>query len=173
MMLHPTNRFCAFLFRRRAWLPWVLIAVLIGPMPIPVSFWFEPRSITISDTVEGKSPAIILDRSINRAFYADWSVTVRQAVPREGGMTYVIACNASGATTYRPTAEVPPDATLDWWTQPIKCVQKPGQYVVSSTWTLTVWGYWKKQVSLESSTFRVWEAGALTGHSGRAVPVRL
>lgn len=137
------------------WGPWIFLIYYTAPDLIPTSHWFTVRTVVVSDTRVGVSPAMLIDRTIERPFFAWWTVTVRKVVMRDGGLAYVPACLASGQGIYNPRARVPADADLDWWTQPTKCNLSAGQYVVSTQWTLDVAGLKNRTIIKDSNTFRV------------------
>lgn len=137
------------------WGPWPVALWIVGTELIPTSYWFEVKSIVVSDTVAGVPPAIVIDRTISHPFFAWWAVSVRKTVKHDGKLMYEQVCYAAGSGDYKPTARIPADANLDWWTRPIKCDLKPGQYVLSTRWEMDVLGFRNRAVTVDSNPFYV------------------
>lgn len=152
----PTRRRCPRPVRLiLRWAPWLLAPWILVTEAIPTSYWFEARSVVVSDTIEGIPPAMLVDRDINRPFFGWWAVTVRKVVNHNGRLMYEQACLATGQGDYKTTAKIPADANLDWWTQPVRCNLAPGQYIVLTRWDLDVLGFRNRAIALDSNPFYV------------------
>lgn len=105
--------------------------------PEPVSAWFEVASVNVTDAHVGQRHNVIVNRTINRDFAADWTVTVRRIWPN-GEMEAV--CARSSRNDYRAGTPTPEGKTLRWWmdvppNEPCD-PYAPGKYIVSMLWTL-------------------------------------
>lgn len=118
---------------------------------MPVSYWFDVRSVNISNSIAGVSPRMAVDRTINRPFRADWRITVLKQI--DSGWTSV--CTAPGSNDYGPDARLPPDLDLDWWTFPTECNLVPGTYTVRTLWEVKVLGFLSKDIRILSNIFTV------------------
>lgn len=106
------------------------------PLVVPMSRYYELRTVTVSDTTVDASPRVIVDRSIERDFRGRFEVEVLRA---EGGQFVVwweCGPHSSDWRTYRPEAVLPSDMDLDWWmgippNRP--CPLPPGTYKIFTT----------------------------------------
>ena len=102
---------------------------------------FDVREVHVEDVTVGEVPAMRVDRTISRDFIGRWQVTIRKV--ENDGLANV--CEAEGAwRTYVQGAKLPDDLDLEWWTEG-KCAPPvheydPGQYFVSTTWTVSIGG---------------------------------
>lgn len=123
-----TRSIADWLYRYRWW-PWVITALLLPFLVWPSWYWFEVRSVYFSDSRVGEPVPMVLDRSINRAFYGRFTVSIWRW---DGG--WVSYCTASGEQPYRVDAQLPKTPTLDWWTWG-KCHPLPvGRYITEAVW---------------------------------------
>ncbi len=142
----------------RHWLLALLVGwlLLVGapkwPNFFPASHWFEVRSISVSDSVVGVAPGMSVDRVIHRPFQADWIATVMRVEAGGGNSTL---CTARGGNDYRPTASLPANLNLDWWTWPRKCDLPPGEYRLKTLWVLRLPEGATKEVRVMSDTFKI------------------
>jgi hypothetical protein len=98
----------------------------------PASWWLDVDRVAVFDSVSGADVIMEVDRTIHRDFVADWSVVVRSH--DSGG--WKVWCTARGTSDYRPDAALPDPLTLEWWTDG-KCTRPPpGQYLISTIWTV-------------------------------------
>lgn len=118
---------------------------------LPASNWLDVRAIRVSDTTAGTSPSLLIDRTINQVFFADRSVTVLRQTP-DG---YNAVCSVADHYDFQPDTNLPKDADLDFWTFPVKCDLKPGQYVVRTLWQIHAFLWMTKEVRSTSNLFTV------------------
>lgn len=105
------------------------LALFTGAQLWPASWWFEVRSVQVSN---GPYPPILaVERNIKRPFVADWVVTIRK-----WGGGWNVVCNASGKNAYKPDAQLPQKLTLAWWTNGACANLEPGRYSMSTVWTI-------------------------------------
>lgn len=118
----------------------------------PSSFWFEVRSVNISNGRVGQDIQMQVDRTIVRDFHALWGATVR----KWDGSGWVTICNASGSGNYRTIAKFPKPLTVDWWTWGQCKINGPGRYHIETVWNIDGLGLMPdKQVSAMSNVFDV------------------
>lgn len=138
--------------------PWFLVAVLGIPFGVtqwrahePASTWFEVKHIYVLPAVEGSPIVINVERLIHKPFYGQWTSTIKEIT----GYGVAVACTSTGNSDYRPETVLPKPVTLDWWTFPIQCNLKPGQYRIDTVWTFTPPNYPEKSVRHDSNVFTV------------------
>lgn len=145
--------------RVRGWLEsWPLfllsalwLALLAAVHLWPASWWLDVRSVRISDAAHGDSPAMLVERTISREFKGTWQITVRRW---DGG--WVVWCNASGTSNYKPSASLPPALTLRWWTDGQCHPLDAGKYTVTTTWTILGHGLAPDRlIKIDSNIFEV------------------
>ena len=131
---------------------WVL---LISASLWPTSYWFEVDVITVEDAKVGEPVIMTVDRNIKRPFYAEWTVTVREAVA-DG---YVIRCLSKAATDYRVDATFPDPLTLSWWANSECDGLGVGSYILTTSWDIRpdILGLPKKTLTAESNVFKISE----------------
>lgn len=119
----------------------------------PTSYWFEVKHITVNDATLGEPVIMEVDRTIKRPFYAEWTVTIREAVA-DG---YVIRCLTKASTDYRVDATFPDPLTLDWWSNSECNDLDEGSYVMTTTWDIRpdILGLPKKTLTVESNIFKI------------------
>jgi hypothetical protein len=138
--------------RRASYLaPWLLILFFIVMAALPERLWFEVNSVRVSDAKSGVPPALSVDRIIRRSFDGEWTATVSKAQ----GERFVVVCAASGRNEYRRDAALPADLNLHWWTWPVKCDLRPGEYILTTRWRIMLPIPWPKSVTVTSNVFRV------------------
>lgn len=139
-----------FLGAQTVW-PWAISKI------IPASNYYELRSVEIHDTVVGRSPTMIVDRTIHRQFEGRPVVEVL----RVNGSTFEAwwQCNPniSGERTYYPDRTLPDPLTLDWWMiiPPNRCTLAPGQYKTTTTIHIRTWFGGRWTVMRDSNLFTV------------------
>lgn len=100
---------------------------------LPTSdYWLEPHSMIVADFEVGEDPTLVVYREIHRSVFGEWSTTIRKA--EQTG--WVIYCAASGSNRYKPEAQLPEPTTLNWWSNGQCSIDEPGQYYITTTWTL-------------------------------------
>lgn len=132
--------------------PWVVIAAFGGLSLAPASLYMTVDAVRVSDAVEGESPAMLVQRTIWRDFPAHWVATVRR-IEADGGV--VAMCAASGRADYRTTSRLPLRPSLDWWLGGAPCPLAPGDYVVTTRWTIDTPTPFDKVLSVASNVFTI------------------
>jgi hypothetical protein len=91
-----------------------------------VSHWYVLQSVTIPDALFGQPVAVHVDREIRRPFLGQYTVTVLDVAT---GQTI---CTGGARTNYDPERALPPQVTLDWWTDgaepPCEGALYPGEF---------------------------------------------
>lgn len=108
----------------------------IVPIVVPMSRYYELRSVTIADTTAGVSPSIIVDRTIKRDFRGRYEIEIMRAEGSEFVVWWECGPHVSDWRMYRDETSLPHDLTLDWWMgiPPAReCPLPPGTYKVIST----------------------------------------
>lgn len=118
----------------------------------PASYWFEVRSLHVSDTTVGDPVLMVADRDIKRNFLGTWTVSIRKLGPKGQG----VYCTAVNSTDYEMNSQLPDPLTLSWWTFP-HCDPLPeGKYYIRTTWTIKGNGFFPdKQLSQVSNIFEI------------------
>lgn len=117
----------------------------------PASTWLEVQSVHVLNGKVGEPVLMAVDRKINRAFHANWEVTVHKW---EGGFSF--HCRATGASNYRPGAELPKNLTLRWWTYDQCTDLPPGRYRITTRWVIDNLGVIAdRAVSVDSNVFEI------------------
>jgi hypothetical protein len=121
----------------------------------PIEFWFEVRSVEVSSVHAGGIPRVRVDRAIRRPFTANWIVTLMRAE----GEGFSVFCSRQGRNDYRPFAELPASADLNWLmgippneTCPVLV---PGAYIVTFAWQIEIEGIAPRIVRIDSNIFEV------------------
>lgn len=118
-----------------------LLAFFVGapavtPWFVPMSHYYELRSVTIADTEVGVSPKVIVDRVIKRDFRGRFEVEISRAEGSEFVAWWECGAHGSDWRWYRDEASLPAGLDLDWWMgiPPNRaCTFPPGTYKVSTT----------------------------------------
>lgn len=138
---------------------WLLILPNVLSATIPASLWLDVRPPFVDDSVEGVPPHITPDREIVRDFTGSWVAYVRRA---EGeGFTHW--CRRASPEPFRYIAgtQLTEQKDMDWWLEipPNEpCEWAPGQYRVTTEWTIHLWGGVKVRTERTSNTFTIREA---------------
>ena len=154
---------------RDCWPAWAaggalaLLAVfVIGPMVVPyvvpMSRYYELKSVTVSNTTVGVSPQMIVDRTIHRDFRGRFEIEIMRAEGSEFEVWWACGQHSSDWRTYRDEAVLPADMDLDWWlgippNRP--CPLPDGTYKVVSTIYAKTWLGAELSTTTESNVFRV------------------
>jgi hypothetical protein len=134
-------------------------APVVVPFVWPMSFYYELRSVTISDAMEGETPKVVVDRSIHRDFRGRYEIVIMRAVGGEYEPFWACGQHTSERRTYLVGAVLPENLDLDWWMDVPPnppCLLPPGQYqVVTQVWARTPFN---ADVTTErrSNTFNIW-----------------
>lgn len=144
------------------WAVWFLAAT--PNYWLPLSFWYTVRSIHVANAFVNQPHYITFERDINRPFFADWTVTVRQRVGERDGEPIFrnisnrdgsTACIGRGSNDYTPNIGLPERLTLrGWYMDGQKCYLSPGAYITDTIWTLRL-GSASRIVRLRSNVFLV------------------
>ena len=132
--------------------PWVIIAAFGGLSLAPASLYMTVDAVRVSDAVEGEPIAMFVQRTIWRDFPADWVAAVRR-IDADG--VAIAMCAASGRADYRTTSRLPTRLTLDWWLAGAPCPLAPGDYVVTTRWTIDTPTPFDKVLSVTSNVFTI------------------
>jgi hypothetical protein len=119
---------------------------------LPASYYMTVDAVRVSDAGEGEALSILVQRTIHRDFAADWVATVRRMDP-DGGV--IAMCAASGRGDYRTTSKLPTRFTLDWWMAGAPCPLAPGDYVLTTRWTIDTQTPFDKVLSVTSNVFTI------------------
>lgn len=122
---------------------------------VPASRWFEVQSVKISDTTEGRAPAMTVVRSIHKPFYGEWIAEVERL--NESG-SFTMVCQSKGQSNYSPSNDLPSNLDLNWWTYPVKCHLDEGAYRVETVWRVFPTGITPRKVEYTSNIFNVRKA---------------
>ena len=132
---------------RECWPAWgvalilfILLTTLIGPwvvrQTVPMSRYYELRTVTVSDTRPGVSPSMVVDRTIHQDFRGRRDIEIKQVVGSEFEVWWDCGPHVSEWRTYRAGSALPADLNLDWWMRipPLReCPLPVGTYKVIST----------------------------------------
>jgi len=146
-------RECAAAWGTAAVLGMIFVFVVlpyVAPFLWPISRYYDLRSVTIRDAVEGTSPAMIVDRTIKRDFRGRYEVQILKVEGSELVAFWGCGDHVSRWRTYRADASLPADLNLDWWLDippNRECELRPGQYRIVTT--VFVQTPFKGEVSLE------------------------
>lgn len=108
----------------------------IVPLVVPMSHYYELRSVTIADAPEGVSPKVIIDRTIHRDFRGRYEIDIMRAEGSEFVAWWECGPHESDWRTYRDEASLPDRIDLDWWLgiPPARqCPLPPGTYKLLTT----------------------------------------
>lgn len=137
-----------------AWVaaPWIESGLW---MVVPASRWLEVHSIEVANSRIGSGILLRVDQEVHRSFAASWTVTLHQEVHRG----FAPFCTRHGRNEYRAESQLPPETDLNWWMDvppnpPCKEL-RPGNYLVTFTWTLDIPGVPQKVIRAESNIFEV------------------
>lgn len=120
---------------------------------VPVSNWYEIRSVHVGDSEYPNVPNMVVDRKIHKEARGDWVVTVmRKMVDND---EFYLFCTATGSQYYSPDNALPYDLTLDWWTWPTKCHLPPGKYYIITLHIFNPEGYPTKESRIRSNVFEI------------------
>lgn len=139
-----------------SWKAFVVAVMFLSALAViqlwPTSWWLQVNTFTIPDAKAGQPIEVIVDRRINRPFFANWTINVRKW---DGG-GWVITCIGKGATRYRLDAVLPTPVTMDWWTGSACPTLPVGKYIVDAIWVIDGNGILPdKRLELESNVFEV------------------
>lgn len=130
----------------------------IVPLVVPMSHFYELRSVTVSDAPAGVSPSLIVDRTIHRDFRGRFEIEIMRAEGSEFVAWWECGPHASDWRMYRDEARLPAEMDLDWWmgippNRP--CPLPPGTYKIVSTIYARAWLGAEVSTTTESNVFTV------------------
>lgn len=118
----------------------LLLVFVAGPMivpsVVPMSRYYELRSVTIANAKVGVAPRLIVDRTIHRDFRGRFEVEIMRAEGSEFTAWWECGPHVSNWQMYRSEAALPPELNLDWWLgiPPNRaCSLPPGTYKIATT----------------------------------------
>lgn len=119
----------------------------------PASWWMRVDLVQAGPAKVGQDVPMIVDRTIVRPFFGEWTATVRRYTPT-GWAWY---CGGNGKSIYRDGAELPINLTLDWWTAGGCKTLTEGRYIIETSWEIKpMRGFFPpKRVSATSNIFEV------------------
>lgn len=124
---------------------------------VPASFWFSVTAVDVLDGEQGQPMIMEYDRTIRRAFTADWRVKIRRH--SGDGLEWVCATPVQ-REDYDRRSRKPDPVTLEWfaWTDPRCYDLDPGDYTLTVTWEINPSGLaalmFRRTVSM-TDNFRV------------------
>lgn len=134
----------------------LLLGTSLVQSNLPASWWFDVRSVTVSDTTTADQCAPMdVDRTINRPFEGRWVLTIMR---QKASGSYYTYRTFPGSSDYNPDNEAPDDATLCWWAESDDFHLFPGTYRVHILWSLDVDGG-VRHVRRRSPPFQVTKKG--------------
>lgn len=137
-------------------------APVLVPFVLPMSSYYELRSVTVSDTSAGVSPRMIVDREIKRDFRGRFEIEVMKADGAQFVAWWECGSHDSDWRMYRKGASLPASMTLDWWMgvppNP-PCPLPPGTYKVISTIYARGWMGAVISTTADSNIFTVYPPG--------------
>lgn len=128
------------------------------PLVMPMSWYYDFRSITVSDTVAGVAPRVIVDRTIKQDFRGRRDVEILRAEGSEFVVWWHCGPHGTQWRPYRTNEKLPDDMDLDWWQDipPARpCPLPPGTYKVNTVVYAKSWLGAELSVSIDSNTFTV------------------
>ena len=151
----------------------ILAVFVAGPMLIPfvlpMSYFYELRSVTVSDADFGVSPNVIVDRTVHRDFSGRFEIEIMKAEDSEFSVYWACGEHDSDWRTYRDEAAFPPNMNLDWWMgiPPNRaCVLPPGTYKIISTIYAQGWLGAILRTTTDSNVFVVRAPGVHSAQRG-------
>lgn len=119
----------------------------------PASWWLRVDLVQAGPAKVAQQVPMIVERTISRPFFAEWTATVRRFTP--GGWSW--HCGGQGQSVYREGSELPDELTLEWWTGGGCKTLPEGRYVVETSWIIepTVGFLPPKRVYATSNIFEV------------------
>jgi hypothetical protein len=137
---------------------WVAILIWAVFSAVPARYWFDPDVLYVKSYTRGEIPVeILFSRDVNHNFTGSYSVIVRDSYDT------VVAEDGGGPFSYKKTAELPKDITLNWWASAIADDVRNlpvGLYNMETCWTVHSPFYMtpNKTVCVQSNVFEVTDA---------------
>ncbi len=139
---------------------WVFLPVLAAYVAlwlVPASFWFDSRSLKVSDAFVGEVPVVVEDRTIHWSFLGSYSASVRfTEIPQE----IAFGCTGSGDIRYRGGLSGPKSYDLAEYADGKESCRHlpPGNYFVEVCRTVKypLWGILPAKTACRTSNiFRI------------------
>ena len=120
----------------------------------PATYWYQPRSIYISDAVVGSDPIVSINRTIKRNFHGRYEVSVWQE-PSDGHFS----CAGQDELRYKAGLFKPHESPLTQWVDDPWCKNLPeGRFYAEACWTI-IRPFWfivpDKQICATSNLFTI------------------
>ena len=134
---------------------WVVLLVASQARDLlPASWWFDPGTLAIEDTVRGACPPALWSREIRRPFAGRWTAAVQRYA---GGAEWRHVATFSGAANYRPDAALPRDLSLAWFLGIDRqgCDWPPGEYRVVTSWEIRPASGPPRRAAMVSAPFQI------------------
>ena len=131
---------------------------VVVPFFVPMSRFYELRSVTISGADYGTSPRMLVDRTIYRDFRGRYEVQILEEAGGELVPYWGCGPHASDWRTYRQEARLPADLNLDWWMDippNRECMLDPGRYKIITTVYAQTWFGTEVSTELGSNIFEI------------------
>ena len=137
---------------------WYIAIPILAPRLISVSQYLDVRSVLVVDSLDGRAPAVVVDRDINRNYTGSFVSTLRKIDETEG--LILDWCPSGERTGIQYHADAPyPRLDLNWWMgspPAVPCPIIPGTYQLRITWSVpTLFGMATLNKTVESLPFRV------------------
>lgn len=113
-----------------------VVAPPLVPLVVPMSRYYELRSVTIANTTDGVSPSMIVDRTIHRPFRGRYEIVIMRAEGSQFVTWWECGSHESGWRPYRTDASLPERLDLDWWMgipPNRECPLPPGKWKILTT----------------------------------------
>lgn len=167
----------------QAWAAGGMLAILaifvagpaLVPIVVPMSRYYDLRSVTVADTVHGISPRVIVDRTIRRDFRGRFEIEIMRAEGSEFSAFWSCGDHDSEWRIYRDETMFPAGMDLNWWMgippNPY-CDLPEGTYKIISTIYAQGWLGAVLSTTVDSNVFVVGEVGprGATGPRGPTGP---
>lgn len=123
---------------------------------VPAETFFEVKSVSVPDFIEGDNPLIIYDRHAKKTFFGYWNVEVHKL----GEATDYAYCSGSGSAKYEIKEQLPKiGVTLEWFIGK-DCKLPPGQWILQTNWEIHAEGYPPKFLTFNSNLFNILPKGS-------------
>lgn len=122
---------------------------------VPVTDFFDVKSVFIPTHVVGDDPYISYNRVVMQPVVGSWVVDIRAVGEKKAAV-----CTGFGTSKYEPDEPLPDGGIKLSWYIGKKCDLPPGEYVAETEWELRPPGYPIKIAKNVSSVFRVLPMGS-------------
>ena len=123
---------------------------------VPAEAFFEVKSVSVPNFIEGDNPLIVYDRLVKKQFMGFWNVEVHMLA----GATDYAYCTGSGSAKYETKEQLPKiGVTLEWFIGK-DCHLPPGQWILQTNWEIHADGYPPKFLTFNSNSFNILPVGS-------------